>query len=196
MQSQHENSPAVNAVAGPDAFPEASIRPQDTAVGRALDAMAMRYVVVSSGVTLLLQAGLTMEVLEDVERHFIPHAPTWCDGVVNLRGELLPIVVPGRLLEKAPTAEAAPSRRYLLVLRPESSAPVAIPLDQLPDKTRFSELSPTALPGGLPAAITAAYRLGERTLLELDHAALLESLRPEPDTLPASGRQTVETGES
>lgn len=159
-----------------DALPE----DMDTAVSRALDAMEMRYVIHGADIDLLLQAGLRMEVVEAGTPHFVPHAPAWCDGLLNLRGELLPIIALHRLLSDSPDSMEKHTA-YLLVIRPADSAAVAITLQRLPEKIRFTEASRTPLPSGIPAgisvAIPAAYDYQGRVFLEFDHIALLDSLQ-------------------
>ncbi len=166
-----------------DALPE----DMDTAVSRALDAMDMRYIIHGANIDLLLQAGLKMEVVEASKPCYVPHAPDWCEGLLNLRGELLPIIALQQLLsDRAGTVEKRFA--YLLVIRPADSAAVAITLQRLPEKIQFTEVSRTTLPNRIPAgisvAVPAAYRHLDRVLLEFDHIALLDSLRGGPSTQP------------
>jgi len=111
----------------------------------------------------------------------LPHAPALIEGVVDLRGVVLPIVDLGRVLGGPPVAD--PDRARVAVLRIDDllvglRVAAAVDVLSLP-ATQLEELPPLAAQAGYEVVRTVVRREGAPPLLVLALEALLERvMRP------------------
>jgi len=127
-----------------------------------------------AGVGLLVEPRLLMEVLERPRVFPLPNAPAVCQGLLNLRGNLVPV------FDLRPSLGwSEPLPRWVLVMgRAQEAAGFFI--DSLPvqvvttEDTRLERL-PKA-PPFLQPVIANAYYVNQQVFFEIDHRALLQRL--------------------
>lgn len=104
----------------------------------------------------------------------VPHTEDWLHGVVNLRGSILTLIDPARLLNIGAWART-PQSRMLVVGRDD---PVALAISQLRGMRQFTDpVSPELverMPGRVAEYVQAVYRDGDRFLIVLDIGRLLD----------------------
>ncbi len=66
----------------------------------------IRYGFHACGLSLLVPANRTGEVMEEVTIYPIPYTPTWLPGLINHRGSIVPVFDLEALLQKAETDQA------------------------------------------------------------------------------------------
>lgn len=143
----------------------------------------VRYGFVCGGDGFLLKVGTPCEVIEAHGICRLPHAPTWLAGLINVRGNLVPVCDLRRLSDREATctenrAPGAAKEYYLVVDRGERMA--AFIAEQLPRALRTGALqrltTPPQLDEALRAHVGQTLRAGGDTWFDLDHQGLLESL--------------------
>jgi twitching motility protein PilI len=132
-----------------------------------------RYGFRTVGLGLLVRQGVGSEVVPVMPMAVIPNSPAWLLGVINLRGNLVPVCDLRRLIDG--NTETSPEKPMILVLDKGDKAagflidgfPLALTelrsADQLPD-----------IPLPLAQHVTAMITPDEELWLEFDHEALLE----------------------
>lgn len=83
---------------------------------------------------LLIQTGILSEVITQTPIDPMPNVPNWFVGVMNLRGNLIPVFDLHRLLE---TGEAGQTQRVLVL--DQGSNGVGIPIDGLPHAVHLGD---------------------------------------------------------
>lgn len=123
---------------------------------------------------LLVAVDVKGEVLDDAELHPLPRTRSWCRGLVNVRGRLLPAFDLHEYL-----SVSAAERRWWLVLRTDVHE-LAVAVDALPPSVNVasgSRVDPDpALPEKLREHVDAAYRIDDRLWLEFRHGDLFSRL--------------------
>lgn len=122
--------------------------------------------------------GISVDDLLEVEQipnvAPVPHTEDWIHGVVNLRGSILTLVDPARLLEIGHW-QPTPQSRMLIVGRDD---PVALAVDRLRGMRQLQEpVSPEILdqmPGRVSTYAEAIYRDGESYVTLLNVRRLLD----------------------
>lgn len=104
----------------------------------------------------------------------LPHSPEWLRGLMNLRGNLVPVADLRALCGEPPDARPP---AMVLVLDADEQA-VAIPIESLP--VSLAELQPLAAPPLLPDTVAAfagrAFTGEGRAWLEFEHDRLFRAL--------------------
>ena len=126
------------------------------------------------GTSLLLPPGTLTEVMSPIPTYRLPNTPAWCLGLINVRGNLLPLFEIHKLIRENPA-----KRPQLLILGSGAEA-AGILIDNLP----FSvDLPPTGTVTGRPGSHSLLEsHLGEywrhegEILMEIDHLSLLHRL--------------------
>lgn len=121
---------------------------------------------------LLIRAGVGSEVVPMMPVAVIPSGPAWLSGIMNLRGNLVPVCDLARLLGHQ--GDASPRHPMLLVLDKGDKA-AAFVIDGYPRAlTSLHRLNqiPT-LPDLLAHYVSTAYSEGDDIWLEFDHEAFL-----------------------
>jgi twitching motility protein PilI len=132
----------------------------------------LRYGVRVANLGLLVPAGIISEVVEGLPVHPMPNAAAWFAGMVNLRGNLIPVFDLQTLL----TGNGAGLQRLLVLDRGERAA--AIPIDELPKPVDMQQRSIQVPP--VPAEIEPYVRRGyldnAEIWVDLDFIGLFEAL--------------------
>ena len=153
--------------------------PRGAAVGIAsTERRRERYGFRIGGMHFLIARDTTSEVLGQAVVYPLPNTPPWLMGLINLRGNLIPVFDPRPVLGLAESAEntAAQKRGLLILDRGEKAAGLFI--DGLPQTTAatqtLSRLPP--LPNILRSNVTKAYVRDDVVWLEFDHQNFFQSL--------------------
>jgi twitching motility protein PilI len=132
----------------------------------------LRYGVKVANMGLLVPAGVICEVVDGLTVHPLPNAAGWFPGMLNLRGNLIPVFDLHALCSGSP----ADLGKLLVVDRGERAA--AIPIDQLPvpvDPRTASEHQPP-ISEELRPYLRGGFIDDGELWVELDFTALFESL--------------------
>ncbi|MCS3902491.1 twitching motility protein PilI [Methylohalomonas lacus] len=139
----------------------------------------MRYGFRIGGQHILIDSHTLCEVVQNVEIYRIPNTRPWVLGVINLRGNLVPVFDFLKRLDN--TAVHADDQRLLVLDQGERA--VGIYIDGLPQALQIDPDEPeqrAAIPIDLPESIhehvNAAFRYGEQVWLEVDHRELFAEL--------------------
>jgi twitching motility protein PilI len=150
--------------------------PRGIATGIApVERQRARYGFQIGDIGLLIGQDTSSEVLERAPVYPLPKAPTWLLGLVNLRGNLVPVFDVKPLLELE--GDDAQDKRRLLILGGGDKA-VGIMIDGLPQlaatNNALSRLPP--LPAALRPYVAKAYVRDNAVWLEFDHYGFFGSL--------------------
>jgi twitching motility protein PilI len=123
---------------------------------------------------LLIGPNTTSEVQTQPPIYALPNTPSWLLGLINLRGNLVPVFDLNSLLE---TGKSAPTKPMLLVLD-KGSAMVGILINGLPQTVclarKLRNMPP--LPAALKGYVQEAYARDKVLWLEFDHHSFFQSL--------------------
>jgi twitching motility protein PilI len=132
----------------------------------------LRYGVQVANMGLLVPAGVISEVVDGLTVHPMPNAASWFPGMVNLRGNLIPVFDLQALIGSRTEIFA----RLLVIDRGDKAA--AIPVDALPrpvdPQHRSSQMPP--VPNQIEPFVRRACLDQGEIWLELDFLALFQSL--------------------
>ncbi len=116
---------------------------------------------------LLVPSGTHSELVEPSSRIYpLPNMPIWLRGLINLRGDLVPVFDLHNLLHLSSPARAQP---HLLVLGTGATS-LGLLVDDLPQTLDLGEAlqPPPPLPGQLGEYCRAVYGEGEMLWIDLD----------------------------
>lgn len=134
----------------------------------------VRYGFRVGGICLLIRENTTSEVIEQPPVYRLPNTPAWLLGLVNLRGNLVPVFDIKKLFDlESDTRE----KNRLLVLDQADKA-VGMMIDSLPQPASLNQplsLLPP-LPPELQPHVDKAYAQEGLIWLEFDHHAFFQSL--------------------
>ncbi len=149
----------------------------ELALGGAIDLKQVRYGVRIGGLSLLLPEDTVSEVLERPKIFPVPNTTSWFEGLINLRGNVVPVF---DLRELFGTAPIAGERQMLLVIDKGENA-LGIAIDGLPVPAPDSaplDKRPS-LPGVLENYTGPVFEHDENLWLEVDIPGLVGSLSKE-----------------
>lgn len=132
----------------------------------------MRYGFRVGDIGFLLGDETSGEVIDGAPIFAVPNTAGWFRGVVNVRGNLVPVFDLGDLLLGAPV----PGRRLLVAGR--GAGAVAYPIDAMPRAVRLERRADHApgVPASLRDHVLAVHLADGETWLEIDSVRFLESL--------------------
>ena len=150
--------------------------PSGVATGIAsVERQRARYGFRVGGISLLVGQDTVSEVLEQTLIYPLPNTPPWMLGLINLRGNLVPVFDVKRFLDLEDSADQ--DKRRLLVFDQGDKA-VGILIDGLPQIAAtghaLSRLPP--LPIALRTHVTKAYAQDDVVWLEFDHQGFFRAL--------------------
>lgn len=132
-----------------------------------------RYGFRTGGIGLLIGQDTTSEILEQALVYPLPNSPSWFLGLVNLRGNLVPIFDVKQFLELE-SGGSREKRRLLILDQGDKAAGIFI--DGLPQvaMTNHALSRPPPLPAALQPHIVKAYAQDDIIWLELDHQSFFQ----------------------
>ena len=131
------------------------------------------------GFNILLERDLKTEIIEQRNIFPIPHAPSWCSGMISLRGKLIPVLNLHGLLANSTQAAG----KWLLVVESQPLPQIAIRIDSLPSQRQIEPNDFTAVSGdALPNWLIQQCTLSGHTFYRANHHELFEQLIHENDT--------------
>jgi|GEM_PF-1135870 len=132
-----------------------------------------RFYYTVAGNDILLEADIKTEIIEQRDVFPIPHAPTWCQGMISLRGKLIPVANLHTLFDNAKASKS----NWLLVVEQAPFPQLAIRIDQLPKQQLLNnEHHENIDEQKFPAWLVSSILIGQQTLYEADHSRLFEQL--------------------
>lgn len=162
--------------------PSAALRrfnpPSGMTVGTvaAVERQRVRYGFRIGDIGLLIGQDTSSELLERVPIYPLPKAPAWLLGLINLRGNLVPVFDMWPLLELEHGGDAQDQRRLLILGR--SNDAVGLMISSLPQlaATRHVITRLPPLPSVLRPYVAKAYLQDEAVWLEFDYAGFFGAL--------------------
>jgi twitching motility protein PilI len=137
----------------------------------------VRYGIRVAGIGLLLHRGSGAELVSKPTFAPLPNAPAWLRGLMNLRGNLLPIVDLQQLLSGGEQA-AAVDAGFLVLVYGKADKAVGVSIDAPPRAVRdmhaVEQLPP--LPDDLLPHVGEAYLEGEEFWVEFKHESFFDAL--------------------
>ena len=138
---------------------------------------------------ILLESGIKTEIIEKQDVFPIPHSPLWCQGMISLRGKLIPVVNLHKLLNDADQINSS----WLLILEKEPYPQLAIRIDKLPQQQVLNDSQSDIVDSQqLPKWLKAIISVDDKTLYEADHTELFDQLIQENETSSIS-KQELQT---
>ena len=116
------------------------------------------------------------EILDAPRVRRLPLMPSWCSGLINVRGQLIPAFDLHACLDMA---QQRATRQWWLVLGGGESA-VAFPIDALPQSLLLSQatsIQTLALPERLQPHVVNGFRIDGELWFEFRHLEFFKSLR-------------------
>ena len=141
----------------------------------ALEAMDMLQFVTLDvhGRCYALPIGVVIEFRTWIEPAPLPHSPPWLLGIINIRGEIVPVIDVGARLGHGPT-EPTPQHVITLVQTPAEQV-VGLLVDDVSDIRAVPAVTPLAATETDAAEIESVIELGETVLGVISVAALCDS---------------------
>lgn len=140
-----------------------------------VDAIANNRFYYSVGkLNLLLEQDVKAENLSLPKIYEIPHPPSWCSGIVNVRGNIVPVVNMHILLQ---TGENTSTKRSkLLLFQHNNLAPIIFQIDKLPSMINFDDYSKKTLTKNSANWMTQSFQHESNIIHEVNHIDLLKNL--------------------
>ena len=139
----------------------------------------MRYGFSTGAQNILIDSKTICEVVQSAQIYRIPNTRSWVLGVINLRGNLVPVFDLLRRLDE--TATRAEDQRLLIMDQGERAAgiyidglPQALKID--PDDADQRAAIPEDIPEAIREHVVTAYRVDTNTWLEVNHRELFSEL--------------------
>lgn len=149
--------------------------PADMVLAPTVEKEILRYGYRMGSLGMLIKLGSTSEVMHPPAISTLPGSPHWLLGLINLRGNLIPIFDLRKVLgvEPQPSAEQA-----LILVLDQADKAVGITIDGFPKPLSALNTLPAIpqLPSMLIGHVSKAYVKEELIWLEFDHATFFEAL--------------------
>ena len=135
---------------------------------------------------ILLEPGIKTEIIEKKDVFPIPHSPLWCQGMISLRGKLIPVVGLHKLLDDT----KASNSNWLLVMEKETYPQLALRIDQLPKQQSFQDQPAESIDGDqLPSWFKAVIAIDGKKIYEADHTEFFDQLIQENELSLINNKQ-------
>jgi len=147
------------------------------ALGGAMELKPVRYGVRVGGLRILLPGNTVSEVLDSPQIFPVPNTTSWFDGLINLRGNVVPVFDLRELFETAPVSG---ERQMLLIIdKGENALGIAIDGLPLPAPDGAPLDKRPALPQALESFTSLIYEHDRILWLKVDIPGLIGSLAKE-----------------
>ncbi len=111
----------------------------------------------------------------------LPNVENWCLGLVNVRGNLVPVFDMYAVLDAGDNVNGASTKNQWLLILGEGPDAVGITVDDLPEQLLLKpdercEGRTSSTPSALSAHVTGAFNHDGKIWFEFDHQTLFEGL--------------------
>lgn len=140
----------------------------------------VRYGFRVAGQNILIDKAVICEILPNPYIYPLPNLPGWVQGMLNVRGNLIPVINLGQLLLQGEEEYVTAKKPLLVIDRGENA--MAIFLDHLPVSLDFDESNAEESPVDEKAShlirehTRVAYQIEGYTWHEIDHEALFKMI--------------------
>ena len=123
---------------------------------------------------LLLEPGVTAEILTNQSIYPLPFAPQWCAGLTSLRGDMFPVVDMHRVVLN----DTVRHKTQLLFVQHPQFPPIILTCDGMPRLIKLNVLAEesVAADSSLPSWIPRTLQYEGQRLLVADHGRLLRHI--------------------
>ena len=140
-----------------------------------------------AGCNILLEPGMKTEIIEKQVIFPIPHSPPWCQGMISLRGKLIPVANLHKLLNSSDQRKS----NWLLVLEKDPYPQLAIRIDKLPMQQLLDNEPRNAIDlAQYPSWLQASISVDNKVLYEADHTILFKQLIHENESPQSDFQET------
>lgn len=123
---------------------------------------------------ILLEKDIKAENLSNPHVYALPHSPAWCSGIVNVRGNIIPVLNMHTFLK---TGIKVPiNKSKLLLFKHSNMTPIVFQIDKLPAMIDFDDYAIATNSVDLPQWINKSFKEGSNLIHEVDHSNLLNLL--------------------
>ncbi|WMP16618.1 chemotaxis protein CheW [Thiothrix lacustris] len=138
------------------------------------ESVASRFYYLINTHAILLETDVRAEVLSGQAICPLPFAPTWCAGLISLRGELYPVVNMHQVLQ----GQSFTNTPQLLLIQHPRFSPIILTCDGYPRQLKLpTQDLELQVSENLPSWIPHILPHNNNTLLVADHGRLLRHLQ-------------------
>lgn len=133
-----------------------------------------RFFYCVAGLNILLEQDINAENLSQPKVYNLPHSPEWCTGIVNVRGNIIPILNVHVLLQTG--VDMPVNKSKLLLFKHKKIAPIIFQIDQLPSMIDFDDYTISTNPNNSPHWMKKTFKSKSNIIHEVNHFDLLKTL--------------------
>lgn len=123
---------------------------------------------------ILVEQDIKVENISGLTINKVPHTPEWCTGIVNIRGNIMPIVNMHTFLKTG--IDASSKKSKLIMLEYKNLAPIIFQIDKLPEMVFIDDYTSKQVSGKSPEWLIESLKNGTNTLYKVDHHKLFTQL--------------------
>ena len=145
----------------------------------------LRYGINIGNQSLLFDKSILCEATINTNVYPIPNIPPWLNGMINLRGNLIPVFI----IDKFITDDKKEDKKnHVVFVIGEGANAVGLLIDELPVAVEIDEVNiesispPDNTPEIFSDAVTNAYEVDETVWLEIDIDAVIRNLKSHEST--------------
>jgi len=127
----------------------------------------------------LFEQNLKVENLPQTTINKVPHAPKWCDGIISVRGIIMPVVNLHSVLKKEfdlPSTVKS-SNSHLLMIEHKNHAPIILQIDKLPESVNIKNYTRSNASKNSPDWLECTWKNYTNKLFEVNHDKLFNKIR-------------------
>ena len=136
-----------------------------------------RFVYTVGSYNILLEQGIKVENLAGVTINAIPHTPSWCMGMTNIRGIITPIVDMHVFLKTGIKNKESSKTQKMIMLEHKDYAPIIFQIDKLPELVFTDDYSSSKAPKNSPNWLEKTLENNESIIYKVNHDKLLSKLK-------------------
>jgi len=123
---------------------------------------------------ILLEQDVKAENLSQPKIYEIPYPPSWCSGIVNVRGNIIPVVNMHKLLNTEENISTKNSK--LLLFQHDSLSPIIFQIDSLPSMINIDEYESKKLTKNAAHWMTGLFQHESNIIYQTNHINLLKNI--------------------
>ena len=134
-----------------------------------------RFIYSVGNYNFLLEQDIKVENLSNLAINIIPHVPEWCIGIVNVRGNIMPIVDMHVFLKT--NKKNKQTNAKIIMVEHKNHAPIIFQVDRLPEMIFLDDYTHSKAPESSPSWLISSLKNKAKTIYEINHAELMAQLK-------------------